>query len=1585
MQLLKEVPIDESSLPGYCAINQEQIIIRNASTSALYNNFKIKFEPYILPTKEAVQASSIACVPILKEKSCKLVVLAFNKLDEAKSLSYFTEIDLMFIEALGLLTLNKIDTSKQINDLESKLENVKNQMNEGTKIISLGVETVSRRNCLNDCITALKTSQSLTNNHLQQICQAMMCDGMIFHVCQNEALKPIMALGIENFDYTAPSTKTSEYSTFVLKEILNVNDLVSEPLWDFDKIRTMKSLLTCPILNNEKYPIGCIEFLRKAKSFNAIDEKFAKTILNGLALVKYDNLNLMSNISSEMKKNTEIERNKFNRFELNPEEMYDFSTIFSEIKTSVASLISLDSCTIYIADQLQKTLWTQQSENCDSLSQPISDDTLFGYVYSNKQRVVLPDKIHVSDLGIYDKFGIIQPLISAVSNYPVIGLLSVFRSQSPFTIEEQEVLEIISSRVSGLLEYLWIFRNEKETVQQNIVTSSRDESPESRFILSNSKKKTPTPIHPPKDIDFDQNYKSTTKNNSIYSLANISSSKIGELKSMLDEIKSKPDQMLNILTKRLRQLIPCQFSKLFIIDQQEQHLIDVSNNNVAKPSGLINLCMHSQEFICIKAGASENVYFDKHIDSLGSDTQVESFLAVPIIIDEKSYGVLAFANGSINFGPEDIAMADFLSIIPRDYLKDNNQNIKNLREAIEISRKHKLLQQWCKQVFFVSNSMQNKVALIRDILSKLYEEKNFEKLVKAGLEIVCALLNAEQAAVAFQDNGYFMEYLFKKSKLIKRSHLEDEGLLIKAIEKMRSISLESVYGKENIMVVPYSEKNMPSIVVKAYNKRDETLSYYCNFNKEDEQILADFAMNMSIAFETHDKGETPDNLKQFIRQHTSSLNSHSLISTIRAASQKLLECDRATVFMIEGKEMIVSSQGMEKEIPGGFRIPIGRGIIGNVAQTGQTENIQDVYEDPRFDPAMDKKTGYRTTTMLCMPVIDNNGKVIAAMQMINKKKGYFNEADEETLLIFSEIISSALQNCKLFMHTISERSRILNILNSIGNYIIVFNGEGFMEYANKSIKGILGISKKMAFKNHYSAWLRENRQLVLDITSVLQNSKKKINRKSQKLVGASVQRRRTLPNLTKVMQADAIESHFHYSIVSVQNFSSSDTPGVVLILEDASAIYEYHLKLEKLHKEVQSMRSSIYGETSLQKCIQKLTVISNSIEDSSIRLYIDDVIKTLKQGDLDKPDIFQGQTNIQGISAKAISEYLHLESPDSETRYTLSRSFSKEAKESIDVSILNNLHDINLDPFTIDDHFPYINAMFQDFGLIDEISISTSTLMNFSNKVKEHYSLWNNPFHNFYHGFNVLHATYMMLSSSRAGTFFIAEETFALFFAALCHDLEHPGRNNFFEINRGSHLALIYNDRSVLENHHCAVAFKILQDPNSNLIASFTNEEKKSFRKLVIVSILATDMSHHVELITTLDSRLKDTSENPLKRPNDTENLAKLLIHSADLFHPCTDVEIYQKWSRKVCEEFTLQYKEEISLGLPTTEIMKDLDKQEVYYAKEFGFLKFAIKPLWDCVNLWLNPHINQYLENLNENISIFQKLKEDNQKSNNN
>ena len=89
------------------------------------------------------------------------------------------------------------------------------------------------------------------------------------------------------------------------------------------------------------------------------------------------------------------------------------------------------------------------------------------------------------------------------------------------------------------------------------------------------------------------------------------------------------------------------------------------------------------------------------------------------------------------------------------------------------------------------------------------------------------------------------------------------------------------------------------------------------------------------------------------------------------------------------------------------------------------------------------------------------------------------------------------------------------------------------------------------------------------------------------------------------------------------------------------------------------------------------------------------------------------------------------------------------------------------------------------------------------------------------------------------------------------HDVDHPGTTNQYLVATSSELALMYNDESVLENHHLAVAFKLLQLPECDILAGLSAKQRTSFRKMVIDMVLATDMSKHMSLLADLKTMVE--------------------------------------------------------------------------------------------------------------------------------
>ncbi|HEY5615218.1 MAG TPA: ATP-binding protein [Bacteroidota bacterium] len=144
----------------------------------------------------------------------------------------------------------------------------------------------------------------------------------------------------------------------------------------------------------------------------------------------------------------------------------------------------------------------------------------------------------------------------------------------------------------------------------------------------------------------------------------------------------------------------------------------------------------------------------------------------------------------------------------------------------------------------------------------------------------------------------------------------------------------------------------------------------------------------------------------------STIDLEKLLGLILSAASKGLGADRGTVYLVDDLKgelwsKVAGGDGM-KEI----RLPVGKGIAGHVAKTGDIINIPDAYADSRFNPDVDKATGYRTRNMLCMALKNKDGKIIGVFQLLNKESGPFDEGDVDFIEALSAHASVAIENAR---------------------------------------------------------------------------------------------------------------------------------------------------------------------------------------------------------------------------------------------------------------------------------------------------------------------------------------------------------------------------------------------------------------------------------------------------------------------------------------------------------------------------------------------------------------------------------------------
>lgn len=140
----------------------------------------------------------------------------------------------------------------------------------------------------------------------------------------------------------------------------------------------------------------------------------------------------------------------------------------------------------------------------------------------------------------------------------------------------------------------------------------------------------------------------------------------------------------------------------------------------------------------------------------------------------------------------------------------------------------------------------------------------------------------------------------------------------------------------------------------------------------------------------------------------------ALLALIVERATRLLQADRSSLYLVDREKQELWTKVAEGLATTEIRIPLGTGIAGSVAVSGETVNIADAYADARFNPEVDRKTGYQTRTILCLPMRDKAGDILGVFQVLNRREGAFGKEDEEMLAVVASQAAIALENARLY-------------------------------------------------------------------------------------------------------------------------------------------------------------------------------------------------------------------------------------------------------------------------------------------------------------------------------------------------------------------------------------------------------------------------------------------------------------------------------------------------------------------------------------------------------------------------------------------
>ncbi len=268
-------------------------------------------------------------------------------------------------------------------------------------------------------------------------------------------------------------------------------------------------------------------------------------------------------------------------------------------------------------------------------------------------------------------------------------------------------------------------------------------------------------------------------------------------------------------------------------------------------------------------------------------------------------------------------------------------------------------------------------------------------------------------------------------------------------------------------------------------ERIDTKGFIC----ADEQLFQEFAPSIRLILEssrsfyvaTQKQRAVAALMKAIKSLSQSSLDLEDTLKRVMDEAKELMNADRSTLWLIDRDRhelwtKITQDDGSTKEL----RVPVGKGFAGIVAASGKKLNIAfDLYHDPDSDTAkqLDQQNGYRTCSLLCMPVFNADQQLIGVTQLVNKKKtgdfppynpadwpkapdcfqASFDRNDEEFMEAFNIQAGVALQNAQLFATVKQQEQMQRDILRSLSNGVVSTDKAGLIIAANESAKRLLGL------------------------------------------------------------------------------------------------------------------------------------------------------------------------------------------------------------------------------------------------------------------------------------------------------------------------------------------------------------------------------------------------------------------------------------------------------------------------------------------------------------------------------------------------
>ncbi|XP_071105991.1 dual 3',5'-cyclic-AMP and -GMP phosphodiesterase 11-like isoform X1 [Haliotis cracherodii] len=687
----------------------------------------------------------------------------------------------------------------------------------------------------------------------------------------------------------------------------------------------------------------------------------------------------------------------------------------------------------------------------------------------------------------------------------------------------------------------------------------------------------------------------------------------------------------------------------------------------------------------------------------------------------------------------------------------------------------------------------------------------------------------------------------------------------------------------------------------------------------------------------------------------------------------LLNADRCSLFLVQGKGtnekwlvsklFDVSSDSTYEEVcerQDEIRIPWGTGIIGYVCLTGEVVNIPDAYEDPRFNSDIDVQMAYKTRSILCMAIKDSDGEVIGVAQAINKisvRDEPFDEHDEKVFASYLAFCGIGVKNAQLY-----ERSQLENRRNQV---LLDLARVIFEEQSN-----VANLIHKIMMHTQSLLQCERCQVLLVDDLSKDKNKQPRLPLEAGIFSQVFDLQASDFDNDDTYNREGPQEPRFPINIGITGYVAATGEP---LNIPDAYSDDKFDLSVD------------------VDSGFRTRCILCMPIKNACGKVIgVSQLINKLDQTTFNKNDenLFEAFSIFCGMGINNTQMYETALRAMAKQRVALEvlsyhaiapiEEAHRLRKLSIPSSTHYNLLDYKFNDFLLDDDdtLKATIRMFTDLELLDVFSINYEILCRWLLSVKKNYR--NVTYHNWRHAFNVAQTMFSMLKLGGMDNVLTESERLALMVGCLCHDLDHRGTNNQFQLKVNTPLAELYTT-STLEHHHFDQCIMILTTKGNDILCNVSQNEYEEILQMLESAILSTDLALYFRYRGQFFELVK-TDKADWNNDGHRDLLRSMMMTASDVAAIAKPWEVQRKVAELVASEFFEQGDIERSELKIEPMAMMDRTQKDKLPAMQVGFIDNICMPVYEAFSR-VSGNLDPLLCGCQENREHWQQLAEEQSK----